>query len=103
MRQGNSPQPTEKGAGMENPNMCASVLERFPEWSERTEQLLQRDADFEEMCADYEELVDWLAAHSHDGCAPEPECAANRQLLAELEIEILQNLQAVDHQRGHQA
>ena len=88
---------------MENSNMCASVLERFPEWSERIAQILLTDADFAEMCADHEELANWLAAHSNDDCTPEPVCAENRQLLAELEIEILQNLQAVDHQRGHQA
>ena len=83
---------------MENPNMYASVLERFPERSERIAQLLQTDADFKEMCADYEELALWLAAHSDDGCTPESVCAENRQLLAELEIEILQNLQAVELQ-----
>jgi hypothetical protein len=84
-------------------SICASVLERFPVWSEQISQLLQTDAVFCEMCADYEELANWFAAHSHDGCTPEPDCAANRQLLAELEIEISQNLQAVDHQPGHQA
>ena len=73
---------------MENPNMYASVLERFPERSERITQLLQTDADFKEMCADYEELALWLAAHSQDGCTPESVCAENRQLLAELEVEV---------------
>ena len=83
---------------MENPTLYVSVIERFPEWSERISQLTQRDADFDEMCADYEELDNWLAAHSHGGCTPEPECAANRQLLAELEVEILQYLQAIERQ-----
>ena len=83
--------------------MYVSVHERFPEWSERIPELLQSDANFDEMCADYEALANWLATHGHDGCTPEPECAENRQVLAKLEIEILRFLQAVDHQPGHQA
>ena len=70
---------------MENPTLYGSVLARFPEWSEQISQLLQTDADFKEICADYEELAIWLAAHSDGGCTPEPVCAENRQLLAELE------------------
>ena len=81
--------------------LYTSVLERFPEQTEKITQLLQSDATFEEICSDYQELADWLAAHSHDGCTPHFECAANRLLLAELEIEILQFLQAVDHRPGH--
>ena len=46
---------------MENSPLCAAVLERFPEWSERIEQLLQHNADFDEMCGDYEELTGWKA------------------------------------------
>ena len=88
---------------MENRTLYVSVLERFPEWSEWIAQLTQSDATFAEICADYEELAIWLAAHSNDDCTPESVCAENRQLLAELEIEISQNLQAVDHQPGHQA
>ena len=79
---------------MENRNLYVSVLERFPEWSEWITQLTQSDATFAEICADYEELTNWLAAHGHDGCPPECECVANRQLLAELEAEILQALHA---------
>lgn len=83
---------------MENPTLYASVLERFPAWSERIPQLLGRDANFDEMCADYEELANWLAAHNHDGCTSECACVANRQLLAELETEILAALQATERQ-----
>ena len=79
---------------MDNPILHSSVLERFSEWSERTAQLLQTDADFKEMCADYEELANWLEAHSDDDCTPESDCIENRQLLAELEAEILAALQA---------
>ena len=79
---------------MENPKLYVSVLERFPEWSERITQLTQSDATFGEICSDYEELADWLAAHGCNDCTPECECVANRQLLAELEAEFLRALQA---------
>ena len=79
---------------MEDPTLYVSVLERFPEWSERITQLLQSDANFVEMCSDYEELANWLAAHSHNDCIEDPTCLANRQLLVELEAEILRALQA---------
>ena len=79
---------------MKSPTSYVSVLECFPEWGEQISQLTQSDATFAEICADYEELANWLAAHGHDGCPPECECVANRQLLAELEAEILQALQA---------
>ena len=79
---------------MENSTLYASVFERFPECSERITQLLQTDATFDEICSDYEGLAEWLAAHSDDDCTPDSECLANRQLLTELEAEILQVLQA---------
>ena len=83
--------------------MYTSVLERFPEQTEKIKLLLRQDGNFAEICADYQKLTLWLVAHGQDGCTPETECAANRLLLAELEVEILQFLQAVDHQPGHQA
>ena len=82
---------------MEDPTLYPSVLEHFPEWSERIPQLLHGDANFNEMCGDYEELARWLAAHSHDG-TPECACVENRQLLAELDAEILAALQATERQ-----
>lgn len=81
--------------------MYTSVLERFPEQAEKIRLLLQQNTNFAEICADYQKLALWLVANGQEGCISESECAANRLLLAELEIEILQFLQAVDHQRGH--
>ena len=83
--------------------MFTSVIERFPGQAEKIQLLLQQDANFVEICADYQKLALWLVAHGQDGCTLESECSANRLLLAELEIEILQLLQTVDHQPGHQA
>ena len=81
---------------MDNPDSYTTVLERFPECSEQIPQLRQRDADFAEMCSDYEELAQWLATHSHDDCRPESECVENRTLLAELEEEIAMMAPAYD-------
>jgi uncharacterized protein YdcH (DUF465 family) len=75
-----------------------SVLERFSEWSEQITQLLEWDSDFAELCSDYEELAHWLVAYSQDGSTSESDCTANRLLLKEMEVEILQYLQAYDRQ-----
>jgi hypothetical protein len=71
------------------------VLERFSEWSQQITLLLTRGNDFAELCSDYEELAVWLANHCHDGRTPESECATNCLLRAEMEVEILQFLEAV--------
>ena len=81
--------------------MSISVLELFPEQSEKIKLLLQQDENFAEVCGDYHELALWLVSHDQDGCTLESECAINHELLKELEIEILQFLQAVDHRPGH--
>lgn len=78
--------------------MYATVLERFPEWSERIRQLWQTDAVFAEVCADYEELSNWLASHSPGEGTTEAAYRDNRQLLAELEEEIREMLQETDRQ-----
>ena len=73
--------------------MYISIDERFPEWSEEIQQLIQRDSDFEELCTDYQKLVEWLAEHNHDDCIPESACVRNSMLLRELELEILEALE----------
>ena len=88
---------------MENKTMNTSFLERFPEWSEIISQLNQRDADFAEICEDYQELSEWLVAHEHEGCTSESECAANRLLLEELEIDLLKILDSTERESDHQA
>ena len=75
--------------------MCDFVLERFPERSQLISQLFQEDADFEEMCADYEELATWLDANDQEGGRPEAECVEARRVLESLEVEIIRKLQSV--------
>ena len=88
---------------MDNPKAYAIVRERFPEWSEQIQHLAQQDLDFQEVCSDYGDLSSWLAAHDHEACPPESTCALNRLLFAELEVEILQFLQATRRHPGRQA
>ena len=79
---------------MEETDSYPSVRKCFPEWSKQISQLAQQDPDFDEACSDYEELKSWLAAHDHEECPAQSACTMNRLLLAELEVEILQYLQA---------
>ena len=74
--------------------MCDFVLERFPESSERISQLLQEDADFQEMCADYEELATWLETNAQEDGRSEAECAEARRVLESLELEIIRKLES---------
>ena len=74
--------------------MCEVVLERFPEHSELISQLLQEDADFQEMCADYDELATWLDAKGQEDGRSEAECAEARRVLESLELEIIRKLQS---------
>ena len=89
--------------GKRDLSMDAFLIEHFPEQAEKIHPLLQQDENFVEVCADYQKLALWLVAHERDDRTSETECAANRLLLAELEIEILQFLQAVDDQPSHPA
>lgn len=74
--------------------MYTTVIERFPEYSELITQLMRQDVKFAEICSEYEELANWLMDHSHEGSTPNFECAVNRLLLKEMEVEILQYFQA---------
>ena len=83
---------------MENPTDYPHVLANFPECFDRIQQLTKSNADFEEICSDYEQLAKWLEDHSHDGSKQESTLLDNRQLLIELETEILDALQATERQ-----
>ena len=74
--------------------MCDFVLERFPEHSQLISQLFQEDADFREICADYEELATWLDADDQEGGRPEAECVEARRVLESLELEIIRKLRS---------
>ena len=74
--------------------MCEFVFERFPEHSELISQLLQEDVDFQDMCADYEELATWLETNAQEDGSSEAECAEARRVLESLELEIIRKLES---------
>ncbi len=55
--------------------------------------LLQRDAAFRELCADYQEMCAWCEAHCQSDSLQKDECHAARKVLADLEREIETALQ----------
>jgi hypothetical protein len=67
--------------------LYTSALERFPDQTEMIKLLLQQDANFAEICSDYEELAVWLVDHSPEGSTSESSYVANRLLLKEMEME----------------
>ena len=70
------------------------ILEQFPMWQSEIEQLFQEDADFQEMCQDYEEVLTLLANWTDSSDIYRGTIDANRTLLKDLEAEILEALQA---------
>jgi uncharacterized protein YdcH (DUF465 family) len=74
--------------------MTDHVCRKFPNDMEAIQALLQKDATFREICADYEEICTWL----HDCCRskgrPSKECDFARELIRDLEDEITQVLRS---------
>ena len=68
--------------------MTDHVYRKFADQLERIQALLQEDAAFAEMCADYEEICTWLGSHSRTQGASTDECDHARNLIRDLEIEI---------------
>jgi len=65
---------------------------RFPGLIEAIELLLERDSIFREICSDYEEASAWLADYCHSGGLPSINCDRCRELIGELEGEIIEAL-----------
>ena len=72
--------------------MTDHVSTRFPDHIEAIQELRLRDAAFNEMCADYEEISAWLADNSPLEGGPTEECDHARELIKTLEAEIRQAL-----------
>lgn len=68
--------------------MTDHVYRKFSNHVESIQALLQKDATFKEICADYEEICAWLAAHCRSAIEPSEECDRARELIRELEDEI---------------
>ena len=68
------------------------VYRKFPNHIEDIQSLLQRDPTFREICADYVEICTWLDDFCCSQDRPSEECDYARQLIRELEVEIIQVL-----------
>ena len=61
---------------------------KFPNHIEGIKALLQKDATFREICADYEEICTWLDSQDCSKDSPSKESDLTRELMWELEAEI---------------
>ncbi len=68
------------------------VSRKFSNHIEAIQALLQKDATFREICADYEEICTWLDSHDRLEGLPSKDCDLTRELVRELEDEIIQVL-----------
>ena len=72
------------------------VYRKFPNNIDAIQILLQKDANFREMCDDYAEICTWLDDYCRSQSRPSEEYDHARQLIQELEVEIIQVLR--DHE-----
>ncbi|CAB1076482.1 hypothetical protein D1AOALGA4SA_4278 [Olavius algarvensis Delta 1 endosymbiont] len=72
--------------------MLEHVFRKFPKHIEAIQALLQEDASFREICADYGEICIWLDSHDRSEGRSNKECNIAREVIRELEDEINQKL-----------
>ena len=68
------------------------VYDRFQNYIEAIQTLLQRDTTFKEICVDYEEICNWLEDHCRSQSRLSEECDRAREIIRDLEEEIHQVL-----------
>lgn len=72
--------------------MTDHVYRNFPNHIEAIWALLRRDANFREICADYEEMCTWLVCQEHPEGRPAEERDRAREVIGDLADEIKQAL-----------
>ena len=77
--------------------MAGALYKRFPDHREIIEKILKTDATFQEICADYEEISAWLADYCRSEGLPSEKCDHARELIRDLEGEIMKALRDVGH------
>ena len=70
------------------------VYRKFPNHIEAIQSLLQKDATFREICADYEEMCTWLDLQYRSEDRSNTECDIAREVIRELEDEITEVLKS---------
>jgi uncharacterized protein YdcH (DUF465 family) len=64
------------------------IYRKFADQIDSIQTLLKTDANFEEVCADYEEICTWLTSQQVSTALPTEEIEHARELIQELEDEI---------------
>ena len=72
--------------------MPEHVYRKFPNHIEAIQALLQKDATFREICADYEEMCTWLACQFGAEGRSNKECDIAQEMIRELEDDIVKVL-----------
>ena len=80
--------------------MTDHVYRKFPDQLETIQTLLQKDAAFAEMCANYEEICTWLTDHSRTRDLSPEERDHAHDLMRDLEDEIAEALGRHFHDRS---
>ena len=70
------------------------IYKRFPNYIDTIQVLLQKDSTFREICADYEEMCTWLDRQYRSKSQSDNDCNIARELIRELENEIMQVLKS---------
>ncbi len=76
--------------------MTDHIYRKFSNHIEAIQTLLQKDATFEEVCADYEEMCTWLASQQESTVLSTEEIENTREVIQELEDEINKMLSRED-------
>lgn len=68
--------------------MTKHVRKKFSNHIEGIQALLEKDSNFREMVADYEEICSWLDGYCRSEGTPSIECDRAREVIRDLEDEI---------------
>ena len=68
--------------------MTEHLFRKYPGSIKAIQLLLQKDATFQEICDDYEEICTWLQGYCCSQDRPSKECDHARELIRALENEI---------------
>ncbi len=73
--------------------LAEHIYRKFPGHIEAIQELLQKGATFREICDDYEEVCSWVESHCRQDGPSSKQCDGARQLIRDLEYEILKALE----------
>ena len=68
--------------------MSDHIIRKFPNHIKSIQAILQKDATFREVCADYEEMCNWLEDYCRSQGRPSRACDHAREMIQNLENDI---------------